>query len=307
MNGISIIIPTYKRSISLREAVLSLIKQKCDIPFEIILIDQNLKGYLSSTLSESIISNCKIIHQDKPNVSLARNNGFKNSTYNILLFMDDDLIAPSNFLDIASKILINNTYVFCLSPLVYNYGKKTDEIQNKLNDVIDKKEKLYQISNPISAAFFIYKDTYYKIGGFDPYLFDYCKSTEDNEFFIRLQKHGEKIYFDPLLEILHTEEVEGGCELRKGTFIQNRFKFIKGWTYRYRIHNGKNLKLTISDFYNLVRSVVLNKNLLHYSIKNNFQLIRFLMIAINDSKSELSKNNLHFYYQLGWKTNHLKY
>jgi len=306
MRELSIVIPTYNRHRSLERTLRSLISQNCDFSFEILLIDQNKPGFLLKNLSKDVLEKCTIIHQEKPNVSSARNKGYTNSQSDMLLFMDDDLIADPTFLQKAADLFRHHRFINCLSPLIYSYGKKNDELKNRSKDIKGYQESLYIISNPISAAFFIKISTYEKVGGFDPYLFDYCKSTEDNEFFIRLQKHGEKIYYDPSLDILHEEEIDGGCELRKSSYLDNRLKFIKGWAFRYRIHNGGNLKLTWSDYYKLLRSTVLNKNLIKQSLTINIQLLNFLGLAIRDSKKELDKNNLKNYYSSGWKTNHLK-
>lgn len=306
MEDLSIIIPTYKRHQSLARTLQSLKSQKSDLTFEILIIDQNVPGFLAKHLSPDLLEICTIIQQEKPNVSAARNKGYAFSKSDILLFMDDDLVADPTFLQKVADLFRQNSFIHCLSPLIYSQGKKNDELKNRNKDIKGHKENLFVISNPISAAFFVRKSTYEKVGGFDPFLFDYCKSTEDNEFFIRLQKHGEKIYYDPSLDILHEEEIEGGCELRKSSFLENRLKFIKGWSYRYRIHNGGKLKLTWSDYFRLLRSTVLNKNLIKLPLSISLQLLKLLIFAIKDSKKELNKNNLKNYYSSGWKTNHLK-
>lgn len=305
MTELSIVIPTYNRHHSLERTLRSLISQECDLTFEILVIDQNKPGFLISHLSEDVLNQCTIIHQEKPNVSSARNTGYTFSKNEVLLFLDDDLIPETHFLQKAADLFRQHNFINCLSPLIYSKGRKKEEHKDKERDFKGKQENLFIISNPISAAFFIRKPIYKKVGGFDPFLFEYCKSTEDNEFFIRLQRHGEKIFYEPSLNILHEEEMDGGCELRKSSFLENRLKFIKGWAYRYRIHNGGELNLTLSDYYRLLRSTLWNKNLINLSLSLNFQLLKILIVAIKDSKKELRIKNLKRYYFHGWKINHL--
>lgn len=305
MNGLSIVIPTYNRFQSLVHTINSIIGQDFQFPLEIIIIDQNQNSGFKNIFSDPAYKNCKLLYQKYPNVSSARNFGFNNSKYDLLLFLDDDLIAPTNFLNRAFIAILNEPQIECLVPFIYTVEKKEIEFNNKLNDSIGSINNFYIIKNAISAAFFIRRNIYLQVGGFDPYLFDYCKSTEDNEFFIRLRKHGVNIYYDPKLEILHLEEVEGGCELRKELYIINRFKFIKGWTFRHRVHKGQNLRLTIKDHYSIMRLAFLNRKLLSHTLMENFTLIKYYIIAVADTKKLILERSLKEYYKKGWQTNHL--
>ena len=70
------------------------------------MVDQNKPGYFNETLNAKLDGVTRII-QHIPNVSMARNNGFKRSTAPYILFLDDDLIPEPNFCK-KGLIYLNN-------------------------------------------------------------------------------------------------------------------------------------------------------------------------------------------------------
>ncbi len=118
---ISIITPTYNRKELLEKAILSVINQKKDIPFEwelLIVDDWSVdwtKEYIQKYL-DKYKSNIKYFYQKNSWVWKARNiwidNMSKNSDYTIFLDSDDEL--KDNlivfFLDKCEKLIKNNEY-----------------------------------------------------------------------------------------------------------------------------------------------------------------------------------------------------
>jgi len=300
---LSVIIPTYKRLDSLAILLEKLNLQTVIDQIEILIIDQNEKDFIHQEIL-NISRNIRQVYQDKPNVSLARNNGYKEAKAEYLLFIDDDLEPEQDFCQKGISFFEKNEEVECFCPLVYNDNGKEIEMEKMKQNIVSKYKHFYKINNTISAALFIKSETYIKSGGFDPYLFDYVKSTEDNEFFIRLKKHNVNIYYDSNIDIFHSEEIIGGCSLREDDYWNNRKKFIKGWAFRYRVHNGNNLKLNLMNIVALCRSSFLNSELFKRNPLDTIKLIKNLINGLVDSGLYLK--DLKDYYKNGWRTNHLK-
>lgn len=100
MPSVSVVIPTYNRSDSLRDTLQSLRKQ--DVPanfFEVIVVDNNSKDDTSATVEEAAALGPFKVHylfESRQGISYARNSGIQKSQSPVIAFTDDDvLISPS--------------------------------------------------------------------------------------------------------------------------------------------------------------------------------------------------------------------
>jgi glycosyltransferase involved in cell wall biosynthesis len=78
---LSIIIPTYKRTASLTRLLNILKHQTLKQDIELIVIDQNEKGYLEREIGKDVLEGIRHFYQDEPNVSTARNYGVKSFSW----------------------------------------------------------------------------------------------------------------------------------------------------------------------------------------------------------------------------------
>lgn len=282
---LSVIIPTYKRTDSLEKVLDCLYKQE-NILLEIIVVDQNEAGYITNFLGAKLQGANHII-QDSPNASLARNNGFKNSTCNYILFLDDDLQPEPDFcknaLDIFQAYPLIKSYV----PLVYSQdGKKTAmaDVKNKQINFYPYNKTIFSITDALSAAVF-FERSYFKLsGGFDVHLFEFAKSSEDMELFLRMKNRGMTLWFVPFLQIFHDETVIGGCDLRNDNYWSSRRKNVRALVFRNRIHSHHPEKLSLGRILKVSRSSFINKQVLKSGVSNILKEIKLLVRSIKASK-----------------------
>ncbi len=104
MKKISAVICTYKRYDLLKKAIESLISQS--IPsseYEILIIDNTPNAKFgegkSSCEQYSDIPNLRYLFEDIPGLSNARNVGIRESSSEIIAFLDDDAIASKSWLE----------------------------------------------------------------------------------------------------------------------------------------------------------------------------------------------------------------
>lgn len=103
----SVIVPTYGRPVYLRDALVSLLKQ--DFPpewYEIIVVDNRPAGEVRQIVQELEQKWQRPIHYvDEPNVGLhnARHAGAQAAQGEILVYVDDDVIAPPDWLKAMLK------------------------------------------------------------------------------------------------------------------------------------------------------------------------------------------------------------
>ncbi len=96
----SVIIPTYRRADLLRKALESLAEQKSDYTFEVMVINDAPDEDLSALETEFSDIGINLINPPR-NVGrgIARNIGVRNSTGEIIIFLDDDMTVPPQFIN----------------------------------------------------------------------------------------------------------------------------------------------------------------------------------------------------------------
>lgn len=96
--SVSVIVPSCDRPEELRHCLSSLIGQNAKRRIEIIAVDNNPNSGLAlSVVSE--FPTVKFISEWRPGASFARNAGIAASTGEICVFMDDDIVAPPDWIE----------------------------------------------------------------------------------------------------------------------------------------------------------------------------------------------------------------
>lgn len=223
---ISVIVTVYNRLEYVRNVVLSLINQTKQID-ELILADDGSKDDVKMVIDD-LFEKCKFsikhIYQEDLGFRLARsrNNGAREAEGEFLIFLDQDVILPDDFVEKVYEKRKEKMIVFCRGYLTseeeknkifkfmnqekYNYKKIYELAYNKysakiLNKVVFK-DKLYRIlywlklrsrgTKMVGLMFALYKKDYIAINGFD----DKYKGwgQEDDDFGNRFFKYGGEVY-----------------------------------------------------------------------------------------------------------------
>lgn len=283
---LSIIIPTFRRKESLQRLLQQLLAQR-DIRLEIIVVDQNPEGFLDGVLPEGAVRRLRL---PEPNASRARNQGFLASSGETILFIDDDLVPEENFCALGQAVLAKFPAIGCFSPLVYNAeGKDLALGQAALKKIARLRDdpSIFSITDTISAAIFFRREYFVKTGGFDPLLFEFARTAEDQEFFLRMNKRHMNLFFVPSVEIYHDESIPGGCDLRTADYWISREKCMKSWAYRRRIHHHPAGPLSVRDIFLLSRSGFLNRKGIGSGIRGMAREAGLLFRSIRSSENFL--------------------
>ncbi|OSZ80898.1 hypothetical protein CAP36_06565 [Chitinophagaceae bacterium IBVUCB2] len=111
MDSISIVIPTYNRPDQLSNVIDELLKSDISLlsQAEIIIVDDGSKLSAEKLLLDKNVVDpfsLKYIRQENSGPAAARNNGFRHASHNIVLFIDDDILA---FPDMVKKHIEGHT------------------------------------------------------------------------------------------------------------------------------------------------------------------------------------------------------
>ncbi|MGL4603036.1 MAG: glycosyltransferase family 2 protein, partial [Iodobacter sp.] len=266
---IAIGIATYNRDDVLINTINECLGQsrKAD---QIIVIDQTEKHSddVQSKLNE-LIADGIILYafQAKPSLPSARNYALSLCTCDAIIFIDDDVNLPKNFVESHERNFIKDPDLHAvaggidqrlgwpkiLRPL--NWPKVLDYRYFKIGG----KVRAENIANFHGANHCILVDKAIELGGYDERLYGVAL-REETDLALRLYQSGGKITFDPDARLLHLAVPTGGCR-KKNPLDMNAARSNLFFAMK---HISK-LKLHfIKEFLFSIRLGVLNKT----NIKN---------------------------------------
>jgi glycosyltransferase involved in cell wall biosynthesis len=205
----SVVIPTYNRLSLLKRTLESLFRQECD-SYEIIVVsDGSTDGsheYLTALASEGKLF---YFSQQNQGPALARNLGIQHARGTHIAFIDDDCIAPPDWLkqyaesfeatDVAgiggSSRTGNTSSIFAVvNDLIVNFFKEN------INTRADVPTPFLTSNN---AAY--KKSSLDNIGGFHK---DFKRGAEERDLNFRLTQAGEKLLYDASIVIDHVNDAD---------------------------------------------------------------------------------------------------
>ena len=126
----TIIIPTLNKKDYLSKVINSISKNTI-LPDEIIIINQWKKNELEDLKDKFVNLNIKILFQDIKSSSIARNMWVKESSWNILFFLDDDIIIDNEYINKSIKYFNENKKIKWVAP-------KDISMENRKNNIFLK-------------------------------------------------------------------------------------------------------------------------------------------------------------------------
>ncbi|MCP4108588.1 MAG: glycosyltransferase [Desulfobacteraceae bacterium] len=212
MTEVSIIIPTYNGAGILSACLDSIVSQKTDRKYEIIVVNDGSTDNTSEIVKK--YNSVTLITQANAGPASARNHGAEKAVGDILLFIDDDCIAEPDWLDAMIKpfedpktsgakgAYLTNQKEWIAKFVQIEYEEKYDELsRHKYIDFIDT----------YSAAF--RRQIFIDERGYDTNFS--TASVEDQEFSFRLANMGYKMVFVPRAKVFHTHVTTINSYIRK--------------------------------------------------------------------------------------------
>ncbi|MBD2414682.1 glycosyltransferase [Nostoc calcicola FACHB-3891] len=273
---ISIIISSFNRRKSLEIAIITLLKQRTDVQFEIIVVlDGSNDGSIEMLNLYPSVN--KIIFYKNQGAAISLNAGSRIAFGDILLFLDDDMRFDEN--------LVNNHFQYHLSNqydvIIGHFPLDSLPHSSFFREVIYDWTEGWQLSFNEDVSFFdslcsghfsIKKELFFKVGGFDEQFSRWGR--KDSELGYRLIKAGAKFAFYKeakayqnyekkpsqflddykLLGIADVELVDKHSELKKDLLLSCFYQapwFILKLRY-YLLNNSSITKVFIDKLSNLL-------------------------------------------------------
>jgi GT2 family glycosyltransferase len=229
----SIVICTYGRPGALKNLLSELGRQGCS-DFEIVVIFQGGKEDLEKVKdSTRIIYPVRYFHEARRNLPHARNIGIRESSGEIVIFLDDDTRPDSalveahvaNYVDLAVGIVGGRVLGEIYKEDIPDYKiGKVRSLDGLHHGGFHKNVRRDDVMHVRGVNMSVRKELVKDIGGFDE-RFEGTAEYEDMDFCLRALRKGYKIIFDPTAVVEHFASSTGGC--RMATIEESAY-----WLYR---------------------------------------------------------------------------
>lgn len=130
---VSVVIPVYNRADVIYTSIISVLEQNGDFPIEIIIVDDfsddriKLLKNVNKIIEEKSSDRFEIkvlLHEENKHGGAARNTGVRNSSGNIIAFLDSDDVWTKDKLLNCCKALASHDIDFVYHQLTYNNNEK---------------------------------------------------------------------------------------------------------------------------------------------------------------------------------------
>jgi len=216
---ISVIIRTYRRVEYLRQAVSSLLRQTLPLQeYEIIVVDNDPEGSARKPVQEVIscyrVSNVRYIQERKISASRAANTGVKNSTTDLIAFLDDDAIAEKDWLAKILKNFSRKRVDLLAGKIVLKISRKklpawvNGELKILLGefDLGSSAREIKKREFPLLSNMALRKDVFFSVGAFPEHIgFQEGKpyGGEENALVLAARKKKYRVFYDPEVVVYH--------------------------------------------------------------------------------------------------------
>lgn len=215
---VSIIIPTYNGREKIIRCLNAILKQR-QPPNEIIVIIDGGNDDTARLITDELVVPSgapKVIVREKKNGgrACARNFGAKIASFELLLFVDDDIEVSEDFVEKHLLLQKNNTNAIISGPAYQDVaaGKNKDFFlfrRHREEKWIESfpRDSVYKGRLASTAQLSILKDVFWKLGGFSADLRD----AEDFYFIVNASDSGVPILFDFSCTVSHCDysDLEG--------------------------------------------------------------------------------------------------
>lgn len=218
---VSIIIPTYSRDKCLLELLECLLIQDYG-NYEIIVIDQS---ELISNEKKNILAQhsalIKYYQTKERGRSLAKNYGILFSNGDIVIFCDDDILVPQNFVSTHVNTYLDKS-VGAVSCRLVEEGQPRIAVERPLRTTvygrlvnIPYSTKSCYVTSLNGGNMSFRREVLNKVGFFEEY-FSGTSMVEEPDIAYRIVKSGHKIFFNASITVMHYPQHNGNIAEMKG-------------------------------------------------------------------------------------------
>jgi GT2 family glycosyltransferase len=183
-----------------------------------LVVDQTLGRNLElEAIIARLGSRFSYIRLPKPNLPAARNVGIRNTSGEIILFIDDDVDPYNDLIKMHVRAYLENDNVGVVAGLLVNIDRPIDEAledcRRSFNVPDVTRGGVYDVRIAVGGNMSYLRSALIEAGMFDE-NFGGCALCEDTDASERVGLKNYRVLLDSRIQLRHLNLKSGGCELR---------------------------------------------------------------------------------------------
>ncbi|HWS87113.1 MAG TPA: glycosyltransferase [Pyrinomonadaceae bacterium] len=205
---ISVVIPTYNRSARLAQTLARLAGQEFAGAWEVVVVNNRCTDDTDEVVArQPFPAPLRLAHErEVPGPAAARNAGAAAAAGRYLVFMDDDILAPPDFLQRHFDDLEANPGCWFVGQVVNLPEQEATAFgryRKWLHPFVPPEAGLSESEGLTGQTFSAPREDFERLGGFDESFF--TASGEDRELAMRARASGIRILFDPGIVVVQDD------------------------------------------------------------------------------------------------------
>ncbi len=205
---VSVVIPTYNRSAVLGETLKRLAAQSVTVPWEVVVVNNRCTDNTDDVvakLTTRFPSALRVVHEDKPGASAARNRGIGSARGSLIVLLDDDIYLGAGQLERAvADHLARPTSWFVAQIVPLPEHQSTPFALFRSAAMVPPPPGPFPEVDTFASGFAVVpRSSLLEIGGYNE---DYpIAALEDADLFIRARHRGVRVTYDSKLVGTHND------------------------------------------------------------------------------------------------------
>jgi glycosyltransferase involved in cell wall biosynthesis len=237
---VSVIIPTYNRESCLINLLEDIVVQDYE-NFEVIVVEQSeIISFEKKQFAEKYKEKIVVYLIPERGRSLAKNYGILMASGDIILFCDDDIRVPKNFIS-THVACYNNPNIGAVSCRLVEHGQPSVAINKPLQTTFYGKfiNKSYStksgyVTSLNGGNMSFRKEALDKAGFFEEFFIG-TSMVEEPDLAYRILKHKYKIFFEANITVLHFPQYNGNI----AAMVEKRTEWFYSYFYNLSIFYSK--------------------------------------------------------------------
>jgi glycosyltransferase involved in cell wall biosynthesis len=207
---VSVVVPTLNRAGSLGQTVQSLMAQRVDAPYEVIVVDNGSTDATVQTVQRLAAGgDVRYVFEPRRGLSVARNRGIAEACGDIFAFLDDDAVARPTWLASLIDAYRRHPDAWCVGGKIVlrlpddrpAWFDPRSPLLNAYLSGLDRGEDVVELRYPDDvwgSNFSVRRDVLERVGGFDPSVGvagPAHLAGEESELCWRIQRAGGGVYY----------------------------------------------------------------------------------------------------------------
>lgn len=280
---LSIVICSYNREKFLPGALNSITKQTASPEiFDVVIINNNSTDNTETICKDFIAANpnlnIKYFVETQKGLSAARNRGIRESTTDLIAFIDDDADITPAYVETAIDFFVDHPEIDAMGGKiipVYETGHEPDWLSKPLWGLVTKVDwgnhtRKYPYSKyPAGASMVFRKNVFDEIGNFNT---DLLLRSDDKFIFRQMENAGKKFLYYPKLVAYHHIDAE-----RVTYETVKKISLIVGASERARLKNAgliKNVIKVIEYIFKLAAAIIIA---IYFSFRLEFKKAEYII------------------------------